>query len=100
MRCCCDAITDALERSRASLAQEDNLRALRGAYASLTPREQEVLDMVVAGRLNKQIAADLGISEITVKAHRGKAMRKMQARTLPDLVKMATLLSLPPARNN
>lgn len=88
------AITDALERSRAALAHEDGLRTLRGAYASLTPREQEVLGMVVAGRLNKQIAADLGISEITVKAHRGKAMRKMRARSLPELVQMAARLSL------
>lgn len=88
------AIGEALDRSRAALAQEDSLRALRDAYASLTPREQQVLELVVAGRLNKQIAAELGISEITVKAHRGKTMRKMRARTLPDLVQMAARLSL------
>lgn len=86
------AIADALERSRLALDQENHLRGLRDAQATLTPREHEVLAMVVAGRLNKQIAADLGISEITVKAHRGKVMRKMKARSLPDLVKMAALL--------
>ncbi|WP_445147223.1 response regulator transcription factor [Dyella sp. Tek66A03] len=86
------AMVDALEHSRAALAQEQGLHVLRNAYASLTPREREVLAMVVAGRLNKQIAADLSISEITVKAHRGKVMRKMHARSLPDLVKMAAQL--------
>lgn len=89
------AIGEALERSRAALAHEEGLRAVREAYESLTPREREVLAMVVSGRLNKQVAADLGISEITVKAHRGKVMRKMRARTLPDLVQMAAQLSLP-----
>lgn len=88
------AIADALDHSRAALNREDGLRSLRDAYATLTPREQEVLAMVVAGRLNKVIASDLGISEITVKAHRGKVMRKMKARSLADLVKMAGLLSL------
>lgn len=87
------AIAGALEHSRAALDQEQNLRSLRDAYASLTPREQEVLSMVVAGRLNKQIAADLGISEITVKAHRGRVMRKMKARSLPELVKMSAQLA-------
>lgn len=87
------AIAAALERSKALLDQEQSLHALRQAYATLTQREHEVLAMVVAGHLNKQIAAELGISEITVKAHRGKVMRKMKARSLPDLVKMAALLS-------
>ncbi|TFY84409.1 DNA-binding response regulator [Pseudomonas kairouanensis] len=89
------AITDALQRSRAALAQQDHLRALQSAHASLTPREQEVMARVVAGHMNKVIAADLAISEITVKAHRGKAMRKMKARSLADLVKMAALLAKP-----
>jgi len=90
------AITEALAYSRVALQQQERLRALRAAYASLTPRERDVLRRVVAGRLNKQVAADLGISEITVKAHRGRAMRKMKARSLPDLVKMAALLEIAP----
>jgi len=88
------AIGDALERSRHALEQEQELKSLRAAHESLTPREREILLLVVAGRLNKLIADDLGISEITVKAHRGKVMRKMHARSLPDLVKMAARLHL------
>ncbi|UUC53314.1 response regulator [Pseudomonas citronellolis] len=88
------AIAEALAHSHVALQQQERLRTLRAAYASLTPRERDVLRMVVAGRLNKQVAADLGISEITVKAHRGRAMRKMKARSLPDLVKMAALLEI------
>ncbi|MBN8895494.1 MAG: response regulator transcription factor [Rhodanobacter sp.] len=90
------AIDSAIDRSRDALGRERNLQALRTAYATLTPREQQVLAMVVAGRLNKQIGADLEISEITVKAHRGKVMRKMKAHSLADLVKMATALSAAP----
>jgi len=70
------------------------LEVLRHRYASLTRREGEVMTLVVAGRLNKQIAGELAISEITVKAHRGQVMRKMRARSLPDLVKMATQLQI------
>lgn len=88
------AIAGALECSRAALDRESHLCELRQAYATLTPREQEVLTMVVAGRMNKVIASDLGISEITVKAHRGKVMRKMKARSLADLVKMEAQLML------
>lgn len=87
------AITDALERSRYALEEEARLHPLRERHASLSPREREVLALVVAGRLNKQIAAQLGISEITIKAHRGRVMRKMKARSLADLVKMTALLA-------
>jgi FixJ family two-component response regulator len=86
------AIAAALESSRVALSRESTLRTLRGAYSTLTPREKEVMAMVVAGRLNKVIAADLNISEITVKAHRGKVMRKMKARSLADLVRMSALV--------
>lgn len=90
------AIGNAIERSRDALDHEESLHALRTTYALLTPRERQVLRMVVAGRLNKQIGAELGISEITVKAHRGKVMRKMKARSLAELVKMSERLSLAP----
>jgi len=86
------AIHDAIERSRVSLDMEADLQALRGRYASLTLREREVMALVVRGRLNKQVGGELGISEITVKAHRGRVMRKMKARSLPDLVNMAARL--------
>jgi len=88
------AIGDSLEQSRHALEHEQALTSLREAHESLTPREREILLLVVAGRLNKLIAAELGISEITVKAHRGKVMRKMHARSVPDLVKMAAQLQL------
>jgi FixJ family two-component response regulator len=70
------------------------MRSLRNSYASLTAREREVMALIVAGRLNKQVGFELGISEITVKAHRGKVMRKMDAASLPQLVRMADRLSL------
>ena len=91
------AIRHAIERSRAALDREAELRALQDCYASLTPRERQVMALVVAGRLNKQVGGELGISEITVKAHRGKVMRKMKANSLADLVKMAAQLRLAPA---
>ena len=92
------AIREALERSRVALAREAAMRSLRASYASLSRREREVMALVVSGLLNKQVGAELGISEITVKAHRGQVMRKMQADSLPALVKMAARLDLPAAR--
>jgi FixJ family two-component response regulator len=92
-----EAIGQAIERSRAALDEEAELRALRDEYASLSRREREVMTRVVAGRLNKQVAADLGISEITVKAHRGQVMRKMHADSVADLVRMAARLGIPDA---
>ncbi len=91
------AIRSALERSRAALSREAEMRELQDCYASLTPRERAVLALVVSGRLNKQVGGELGISEITVKAHRGNVMRKMKAGSLADLVKMAASLRLAPA---
>jgi FixJ family two-component response regulator len=88
------AIGHALDRSRAVLLHESALQALRARYASLTPRERDVMALVVSGLLNKQVGGELGISEITVKAHRGQVMRKMQAGSLPDLVTMAASLGL------
>jgi FixJ family two-component response regulator len=91
------AIRHSIERSQATLRREMETGALREYYLSLTPREKEVLVLVVSGLSNKQVGAELGISEITVKAHRGKVMQKMQADSLPGLVKIATRLRLTPA---
>lgn len=89
-----EAIRGAIARSAAALQQESEMQSLRRRYASLTPREREVMVLVCAGRLNKQVGGELGISEITVKSHRGQLMRKMQADSLPDLVTMAARLGL------
>jgi FixJ family two-component response regulator len=90
-----DAISQALDRSRSARAHEAQLGALRERYLSLTHREQETMALVVSGLLNKQIAAQLGISEITVKAHRGRVMRKMRVDSLADLVRAAAALDPP-----
>ena len=89
-----DAIEQALERSRRALEHDAKLKALRESYHSLTPREREVMVLVVSGRLNKQVGGELGISEITVKAHRGQVMRKMKADSLPALVHIVSKLGL------
>jgi FixJ family two-component response regulator len=91
-----DAIQLGLERDRAWLEEEKVAAGLRARFQTLTPREREVMIRVVAGRLNKQIAYDLGISEVTAKVHRGQVMRKMKASSLPDLARMADKLHLSP----
>jgi len=89
-------IRKAIERSRAALGREAEMQMLRDCYASLTAREREVMALVVSGRLNKQVGGELGISEITVKAHRGRVMRKMKAGSLANLVRMSARLRLAP----
>jgi FixJ family two-component response regulator len=87
-------VRETLEHSRLALQHEMELNDLRNCYASLSPRERQVMALVVSGLLNKQVGGELGISERTIKAHRGRVMRKMNANSLPDLVRMASALGL------
>jgi FixJ family two-component response regulator len=91
-----DAVTAAIERDRNNRDEANALSDLQALFATLTPRERQVMNLVTAGRMNKQIAAEIGLAEITVKIHRGHIMRKMRAKSLPDLVRMAELLGIGP----
>jgi FixJ family two-component response regulator len=91
-----DAVRQAIDKSSAAVAREAQVRALRERYESLSHRERQVMAFVAAGFLNKQVGARLGISEVTVKSHRGMVMRKMKAQSLPDLVHMAATLGIAP----
>ena len=93
-----DAIQQALERDRIAQKEQAEIHGLRGRYHALTVREREVMTLVVSGMLNKQIAAEIGASEATVKVHRGNAMHKMQAASVVDLVRMADKLKLSPRK--
>jgi FixJ family two-component response regulator len=89
-----DAVTTAIERDRTRRNEAGALANLRAAFATLTPRERQIMSLVTAGLMNKQVAAEIGVAEITVKIHRGHIMRKMAAKSLPDLVRMAQILGI------